>query len=472
MKLNKKKDNLSNNGKVIQAISSVIDVKFEKNIPRINDALKITQKNNINIFLEVSQIIGDNVVRCIALGNTDGIYRGQTVYNTGSPIKVPVGEEILGRVFNVLGEVIDNKKFNSKKYMSIYRDSPKLIEQSANLEILHTGIKIIDLLIPFVRGGKIGLFGGAGVGKSVLVQEMIHCISKQDIVSIFTGVGERIREGTDLYNEMTESGVINKTALIFGQMNEPPGARLRVALTGLTMAEYFRDFKKQDVLLFIDNIFRFSQAGCEVSALLGRIPSVSGYQPTLDFEMSQLQERITSTKDGAITSIQAVYVPADDITDPAPVATFAHLDAKIVLDRKIASLGMYPAINPLESFSKALDKKILGLHHYKIAKEVIQILQKFNSLQDIIAIMGINELSDEDKKIVLRARKIRNFFTQPFFVTEKFLNKPGVSVNLDDTINGFEKILNGEVDDIHENFFLYKGTIEEVENEYKKSKNI
>ncbi len=460
---NKKiKSNLKK-GFIYQILGPVIDVKFESgNIPNINDALYVMH-NKEKIVLEVSQIVGDDVVRCISMGATDGLSRNKEVFNTGDCIKVPVGKEVLGRMFNVVGEPIDEKSFSGKTFKPIHRDSPSFAEQSDNLEVLETGIKVIDLLIPYLKGGKIGLFGGAGVGKTVLVQELIQNIaSGRGGLSVFAGVGERTREGNDLYHEMIEGGVLNKTALVFGQMNEPPGARMRVALTALTMAEHFRDNNNQDVLLFVDNIFRFTQAGSEVSALLGRMPSAVGYQPTLSYEMGQLQERITSTKNGSITSVQAVFVPADDLTDPAPAATFNHLDARTVLDRKISSLGIFPAISPLESSSRVLDPNIVGLNHYKTAVQVKEILQKFEELQDIIAILGIDELSDEDKKIVSRARKIRNFLSQPFSVSEKFTGIEGVYVKTADTIKGFKKILDGECDEMHEQSFLYVGTIEEA----------
>ncbi|WP_033160265.1 F0F1 ATP synthase subunit beta [Mycoplasmoides alvi] len=454
-------------GKVHQVIGPVVDVIFpdEETMPKINDALYV-KLDGQDLCLEVSQIIGDNVVRCISMGATYGLSRGVEVLASGAPIQVPVGEEVLGRMFNVTGQTIDNleslDKKNVKK-MSIHRDPPTFEEQSGEIEIFETGIKVIDLLIPYSKGGKIGLFGGAGVGKTVLVQELIHNIAKgHGGLSVFAGVGERTREGNDLYYEMIDGGVIDKTALVFGQMNEPPGARMRVALTALTMAEYFRDSRNQDVLLFIDNIFRFTQAGSEVSALLGRMPSAVGYQPTLAYEMGLLQERITSTKSGSITSVQAIYVPADDLTDPAPATTFSHLDAKTVLDRNIAALGIFPAINPLESTSRLLDPNIVGLRHYKVARNVQQILQKFAELQDVIAILGIDELSEEDKLAVARARKIRNFLSQPFFVAEKFSGNQGKYVSLQDTIRGFEEILEGKHDNLPEQAFFYVGTIEEA----------
>jgi F-type H+-transporting ATPase subunit beta len=457
-------NNSNNNGKVQEILGPVVNVLFPTNhLPQINDALIIKTKTD-DLILEVAQIVGDDVVRCISMGTTDGLKRGDVVTQTGAPIQTPVGNGVLGRMFNVIGEPIDNKpKPKDVKYMPIHRDPPTFAEQAATTEILETGIKVIDLLIPYVKGGKIGLFGGAGVGKTVLVQELIHNIATgHGGLSVFAGVGERTREGNDLYHEMTEGGVINKTALVFGQMNEPPGARMRVGLTALTMAEYFRDFSHQDVLLFIDNIFRFTQAGSEVSALLGRMPSAAGYQPTLDYEMGRLQERITSTKNGSITSVQAIYVPADDLTDPAPATTFTHLDAKTVLDRKIASLGIYPAINPLESSSRLLDPNIVGIEHYKVARKVQEILQKFEELQDIIAILGMDELSEEDKLIVSRARRIRNFLSQPFFVAEKFSGYSGAYVKVKDTIAGFKEIIDGKCDDIPESHFLYASTIGDV----------
>ncbi|MDR1850987.1 MAG: F0F1 ATP synthase subunit beta [Mycoplasmataceae bacterium] len=450
-------------GIISEIIGTVITVKFSHNkLPKINDALYVEDNN---LVLEVSQMIGDEQVKCIALGQTDGLYRGQKVIQTNSPITVPVGNNVLGRIFNCVGEVLDEKpfKYADSPKLPIHRTPPTLIQQATEAQILETGIKAIDLLIPYIKGGKIGLFGGAGVGKTVLVQEMIHNIAeKHKGISVFTGVGERSREGNDLYREMQASGVLDKTALVFGQMNETPGVRMRVALSGLTMAEYFRDEKKQDVLLFIDNIFRFTQAGSEVSALLGRAPSESGYQPTLASEMGELQERITSTRNGSITSVQAIYVPADDLTDPAPSAAFTHLDAKTVLDRKIAALGIFPAINVIESSSTSLDPTIVGIDHYIVATKVKAILEKYEELQDVIAILGVEELNDEDKKIVNRARKIRNFLSQPFSVAEKFSGIPGVYVSLKDTISGFKKIIDGELDDVPESLFKYAGTIDEV----------
>lgn len=459
-------------GLIYQILGPVVDVKFNRiNMPNINDALEITNADGKKLVLEVAQIIGDEVVRCISMGPTDGLKRNQEVISTNSPIKVPVGDAVLGRMFNVIGEPIDDKpQVNKPILSSIHRDAPEFVEQSTSSDILETGIKVIDLLVPYAKGGKIGLFGGAGVGKTVLVQELINNIAiGHGGLSVFAGVGERTREGNDLYNEMNESGVINKTALVFGQMNEPPGARMRVALTGLTIAEYFRDVKHQDVLLFIDNIFRFTQAGSEVSALLGRMPSAAGYQPTLAYEMGLLQERITSTKNGSITSVQAVYVPADDLTDPAPATTFSHLDAKTVLDRKIAALGIYPAVNPLESTSRLLDPLVVGVEHYKVARKVQETLQKFEELQDIIAILGIDELSEDDKLVVSRARKIRNFLSQPFFVAEKFSGYEGKYVKVADTVSGFKQIIDGELDNINESHFYNAGTIEEVKERHKKA---
>lgn len=465
-------DQKGDDGYIFQIFGPVIDVKFARNkLPNIHDAL-VVDKDGKQIVLEVALIEGDDVVRCISMGPTEGLHRGMKAINTKKPILAPVGEGVLGRMFNVVGEPIDNKSMPSNvEFSPIHRQPPSFEEQSNKTQIFETGIKVIDLLIPYIKGGKIGLFGGAGVGKTVLVQELIHNIATgHGGLSIFAGVGERTREGNDLYHEMIDGGVIDQTALVFGQMNEPPGARFRVALTALTMAEHFRDANKQDVLLFIDNIFRFSQAGSEVSALLGRIPSAVGYQPTLAYEMGRLQERITSTKNGSITSVQAVYVPADDLTDPAPSTTFAHLDAKTVLDRKIASLGIYPAINPLESNSRMLDPTIVGLEHYKVARKVQSILQKFEELQDIIAILGIDELSEDDKLVVSRARKIRNFLSQPFFVAEKFSGKSGKYVSTSDTIRGFSDIVEGKCDDIPEQYFLYVGAIDEVYKKYDSSK--
>jgi len=453
-----------NVGKIIRISGPVVDVQFDKyKLPKLFNALKINT-DTMKLTLEVEQHIGDDVVRCISMGATEGLSRGIEVIDTNESITVPVGDETLGRMFNVLGELIDNgPKLVTKKRASIHNLPPKFEEQVTEIQIFETGIKVIDLLTPFAKGGKIGLFGGAGVGKTVLIQELINNVAtSHGGISVFTGVGERSREGNDLYYEMKGSGVLAKTALVFGQMNESPGARMRVALSGLTMAEYFRDEKQQDVLLFIDNIFRFTQAGSEVSALLGRLPSAVGYQPTLASEMGQLQERITSTKNGSITSVQAVFVPADDLTDPAPATTFTHLDAKIVLSRQIASLGIYPAIDPLNSSSRQLDAKVIGERHYDIAVETISILQRYKELQDIIAILGMDELSDDDKLIVNRARKIRNFLSQPFAVGETFTGIKGKYVPLSETIESFEKLFSGEYDDVPETEFLYKGNILEV----------
>ncbi len=459
------KTNVNTNGTIMEIIGPVVNVKFAQAcLPKIYDALIVTKNDGSKIVLEVEQISGDDIVKCISMHSTNGLIRGMKVVQTFKPITVPVGNNTLGRMFNVIGEPIDDKpQPKGVNFAPIHALPPSFSDQSTKIEIMETGIKIIDLLIPFMKGGKIGLFGGAGVGKTVLVQELIHNIAtKHNGISVFAGVGERTREGNDLYVEMKTSEVLNNTVLVFGQMNEPPGARMRVALSGLTMAEYFRDVKHLDVLLFIDNIFRFTQAGSEVSALLGRIPSAAGYQPTLDYEMGQLQERITSTKNGSITSIQAVYVPADDLTDPAPATTFTHLDAKTVLDRKVASLGIYPAINPLESNSRLLDPNVIGIEHYKVARQVQEILQKFNDLQDIIAILGIDELSEEDKITVMRARKIRNFLSQPFFVAEKFSGHKGIYVKLKDTIRSFKMIVEGKCDKIPESCFLYASDIDEV----------
>lgn len=452
-------------GKVTQIIGAVLDVKFkEGQLPELNDAVKITRSDNSELTIEVAQHLGDDTVRCIAMGPTDGLVRGMDAVATGAPITVPVGESTLGRMFNVLGEPIDNKPVpKAQGYEPIHRPAPTFEEQATSTEMLETGIKVVDLLCPYQRGGKIGLFGGAGVGKTVLIQELITNIANEhDGFSVFTGVGERTREGNDLYNEMTESGVISKTAMVFGQMNEPPGARMRVGLTGLTMAEYFRDKGGKDVLLFIDNIFRFTQAGSEVSALLGRVPSAVGYQPTLQTEMGALQERITSTKNGSITSVQAVYVPADDLTDPAPATTFAHLDATTVLSRSIVELGIYPAVDPLESTSRILDPRIVGQEHYEVARGVQQILQKYKELQDIIAILGMDELSEEDKIVVNRARKIQRYLSQPFHVAEQFTGIEGKYVPISETIRGFKEILEGKHDSIPEGHFLNAGTIDDV----------
>ena len=466
-------------GKVVEVKGPVVDVLFESGeLPKINDALKICvskEENNgvaINLTLEVALHIGNSKVRTIAMDSTDGLVRGMKVEALGSPISVPVGRETLGRVFNVLGEAIDGKGEVKAERMPIHKEAPKLEELSSSVEILETGIKVVDLLAPYIKGGKIGLFGGAGVGKTVLIQELIHNVAQEhNGISVFTGVGERTREGNDLYHEMSESGVISKTCLVFGQMNEPPGSRMRVALTGLTMAEYFRDYEHQDVLLFIDNIFRFTQAGSEVSALLGRMPSAVGYQPTLATEMGQLQERITSTKEGSITSIQAVYVPADDLTDPAPATTFTHLDAKTVLSRDIASLGIYPAVSPLESSSRMLDPEIVGQKHYDVAMKVLQILQRYKELQDIIAILGMDELSEEDKKLVNRARRIRNFLSQPFHVAEQFQDIKGIYVPVKDTVDSFADIIDGKYDEYPEQAFLYVGTCKDVEAKAKRLEN-
>lgn len=462
-----KKENI---GKVVQVLGPIVDIRFtEDTLPNLYNAIIINNNDN-KLVVEVVQELGDEVVRAIAMGPTEGLVRGLDAIDTGAPINVPIGDEVLGRMFNVLGETIDEEKpLKNMKTASIHNPAPSYEQQSTTSEILETGIKVIDLLVPYARGGKIGLFGGAGVGKTVLVQELINNIAKEHGgISVFAGVGERTREGNDLYWEMKEAGVLNKTALVFGQMNEPPGARMRVALTALTMAEYFRDQKSQDVLLFIDNIFRFSQAGSEVSALLGRMPSAVGYQPTLATEMGELQERITSTKKAAITSIQAVYVPADDLTDPAPATTFSHLDARTVLERNIAALGIYPAVDPLASSSRMLDPEIIGEEHYQVARGVQQILQRFKELQDIIIILGIDELSEEDKMIVYRARKVRNFLSQSFFVAEKFTGMKGSYVPIEKTIQGFKSILAGNCDDLPEQAFLYVATIEEAREKAKK----
>ncbi len=454
-----------NVGKITQVISAVLDIKFsEGKLPEINEAITITNKDGSVLTAEVAQHLGDDTVKCIAMGPTDGLVRGMEAVATGAPITVPVGENTLGRIFNVLGQPIDNKPApETKERLPIHRKAPAFSEQATETEILETGIKVVDLLCPYQKGGKIGLFGGAGVGKTVLIQELIRNIATEHGgYSVFTGVGERTREGNDLYYEMTESGVINKTTMVFGQMNEPPGARMRVGLTGLTMAEYFRDQGGKDVLLFIDNIFRFTQAGSEVSALLGRVPSAVGYQPTLQTEMGALQERITSTKNGSITSVQAVYVPADDLTDPAPATTFAHLDATTVLSRAIVEQGIYPAVDPLESTSRILDPKVVGEEHYKVARGVQEILQKYKELQDIIAILGMDELSEEDKVVVSRARKVQRFLSQPFHVAEQFTGTEGKYVPVSETIRGFKEIIEGKHDDIPEGFFLNAGTIDDV----------
>ncbi len=458
-------------GKIVQVIGPVLDVKFEKRLPNLLNALVIKNEDK-EITIEVAQHIGDDTVRCISMSSTDGLVRGMEVIDTGAPISVPVGDATLGRIFNVLGEAVDGKPNPAKEQvLPIHRLAPTFEELQPTAEILETGIKVVDLLAPYLKGGKIGLFGGAGVGKTVLIQELINNIATQHGgISVFAGVGERTREGNDLFQEMTESGVIKKTALVFGQMNEPPGARMRVALTGLTMAEHFRDKENQDVLLFIDNIFRFTQAGSEVSALLGRTPSAVGYQPTLATEMGKLQERITSTKNGSITSVQAVYVPADDLTDPAPATTFSHLDAKTVLSRQIASLGIFPAVDPLESSSRVLDPQIVGKEHYEVARGVQSILQRYNELQDIIAILGMDELSEEDKLIVARARKIQRFLSQPFHVAEQFTGFAGKYVPLKETIRSFREILDGKHDNLPESAFLYVGNIDEAIQKAKEGK--
>ena len=458
-----------NTGAVIQIMGPVLDIRFpEGKLPQLLSAIEVPNGKN-TIVAEVAQHIGDNVVRCIAMSSTDGLQRGAEATDTGAPITVPVGEECLGRVFNLLGQPIDNKPaVQGAEQWPIHRPAPAYDEQQPATEILETGIKVVDLICPYAKGGKIGLFGGAGVGKTVLIQELIYNIATaHNGYSVFTGVGERTREGNDLYNEMTESGVINKTAMVFGQMNEPPGARMRVGLSGLTMAEYFRDVKHQDVLLFIDNIFRFTQAGSEVSALLGRMPSAVGYQPTLATEMGALQERITSTKNGSITSVQAVYVPADDYTDPAPATTFAHLDATTALDRGIASLGIYPAVDPLNSSSRILSPEVVGREHYEVARSVQRILQRYKELQDIIAIMGMDELSEEDKLTVNRARKVQRFLSQPFSVAEQFTGYEGKYVPLKETVRGFKEIIEGKHDQIPESCFLYAGTIDDVVEKWK-----
>ena len=462
--------NERNVGTVIQVVGPVLDIKFaDGHLPNLNNAIHI-EHNGKTMTAEVAQHIGDNVVRCIAMSSTDGLVRGTEAIDTDGPIKVPVGKETLGRIFNLLGEAVDNKPTpDTDEHWPIHRPAPSYEEQESTTEILETGIKVVDLIAPYAKGGKIGLFGGAGVGKTVLIMELINNVAKQHGgISVFAGVGERTREGNDLYNEMKESGVINKTALVYGQMNEPPGARMRVALSGLTMAEYFRDKEGQDVLLFIDNIFRFTQAGSEVSALLGRMPSAVGYQPTLATEMGALQERITSTKKGSITSVQAVYVPADDLTDPAPATTFAHLDATTVLSRSIASLGIYPAVDPLESTSRILSPDVVGQEHYNVAREVQRILQRYKELQDIIAIMGMDELSEDDKLTVARARKIQRFLSQPFEVAEQFTGYQGKYVPLKETIRGFKEIIEGKHDAIPESAFLFAGTIDEVVEKAKK----
>ncbi|MBQ2601802.1 MAG: F0F1 ATP synthase subunit beta [Oscillospiraceae bacterium] len=460
-----------NTGKVIEILGPVLDIRFKDGeLPNLLNAVEV-RGDNKNLICEVMQHIGDNVARCIAMGSTDGLRRGLDAVDTGSPITVPVGEECLGRVFNLLGEPVDNMPApKAKERWPIHRHAPAYDEQESATEIFETGIKVVDLICPYAKGGKIGLFGGAGVGKTVLIMELIHNIATQHGgLSVFTGVGERTREGNDLYYEMKESGVISKTALVYGQMNEPPGARMRVGLSGLTMAEYFRDVKNQDVLLFIDNIFRFTQAGSEVSALLGRMPSAVGYQPTLATEMGALQERITSTKKGSITSVQAVYVPADDLTDPAPATTFAHLDATTVLDRSIASLGIYPAVDPLGSTSRILSPEIVGAEHYEVARKVQEMLQRYKELQDIIAIMGMDELSEEDKLVVARARKIQRFLSQPFSVAEQFTGMEGKYVPLSETVRGFKEIIEGRHDDLPESAFLFVGSIDEAVEKAKRA---
>ena len=456
---------MANLGKIVQVIGPVVDIRFQDDkLPALNNAIHIKLNDKEYITVEVAQHIGDDCVRCIAMASTDGLVRGMECEDIGAPISVPVGKEVLGRMFNVIGTEIDGLgPVKAKKKMPIHRAAPTFAEQQTSAEILETGIKVIDLLCPYAKGGKIGLFGGAGVGKTVLMQELIHNIAKEHGgMSVVAGVGERTREGNDMYHEMKDSGVLDKTVLVYGQMNESPGARMRVALSGLTMAEYFRDYEKSDVLLFIDNIFRFTQAGSEVSALLGRMPSAVGYQPTLATEMGQLQERITSTKDGSITSVQAIYVPADDLTDPAPATTFTHLDAKTVLDRSIAALGIYPAVDPLDSASRILDPLIVGEEHYQVARGVQKLLQRYKELQDIIAILGMDELSDEDKIIVNRARRARNFLSQPFNVAEQFSGIKGQYVPLKDTIASFKELLDGKVDHLSEQAFMFVGTIDEA----------
>ena len=462
---------MSDIGKVTQVMGAVVDVSFEGGkLPNIMNALEISRDNNEKLVLEVAQHLGEGIVRTVAMDSTDGLVRGTGVKDSGSPISVPVGKETLGRLFDVLGNTIDNKgECKTKKRSPIHRSAPKHEDLTTSKEVLVTGIKVVDMMEPYTKGGKTGLFGGAGVGKTVLIQELIRNIATEHGgYSVFAGVGERTREGNDLYREMTESGVIDKTTMVFGQMNEPPGARLRVALSGLTMAEYFRDEEGKDVLLFVDNIFRFTQAGSEVSALLGRMPSAVGYQPTLSTEMGDLQERITSTKKGSITSVQAVYVPADDLTDPAPATAFAHLDATSVLERKIAELGIYPAVDPLASSSRIMDPRIIGQGHYDVARRIQIVLQSYKELQDIIAILGMDELSDEDKLVVARARKIQKFMSQPFFVATQFTGFEGRYVSLEDSVAGFKAILDGDMDEYPENAFAYKGTIDEVIDFVKK----
>jgi len=464
-----------NVGKVVQVIGATVDCEFRSDaLPDILNAITIKDADKgIDLTVEVALHIGDNIVRCVSLASTDGLVRGMPAVDTGLPIAVPVGEQVLGRVFDLLGRPIDGKEkqLDAAKTSPIHRLAPAFEEQATSAELFETGIKVIDLLEPYVKGGKVGMFGGAGVGKTVIIQELIHNIATEHSgYSVFCGVGERTREGNDLYLEMTESGVIDRTAMVFGQMNEPPGARLRVALSGLTMAEYFRDEENRDVLIFIDNIFRFVQAGSEVSALLGRMPSAVGYQPTLGTEMGGLQERITSTKSGSITSVQAIYVPADDLTDPAPATTFSHLDATTVLSRSISELGIYPAVDPLDSTSRILDPKIVGEEHYRVAREVQVLLQRYKDLQDIIAILGMDELSEEDKQIVQRARKIQRFLSQPFFVAEAFTGRPGVYVKIEDTVKGFAQICAGELDHIQEQHFYMAGGIDEVLQRYEDEK--
>lgn len=462
-----------NKGLIHQIIGPVVDVKFDpEELPKLNSAIEI-DANDRKVVAEVAQHMGDDVVRCVALSSTDGLSRGMVCVDTGSPIRVPVGREVLGRLFNVVGETIDEKgPIQSDLRVSIHREAPSFEEQDTSTEVFETGIKVIDLIAPYTKGGKVGLFGGAGVGKTVLIQELIRNIATEHGgLSVFAGVGERTREGNDLYYEMIDSGVIDKTAMVFGQMNEPPGARMRIALTGLTMAEYFRDEEEQDVLLFIDNIFRFTQAGSEVSALLGRMPSAVGYQPTLATEMGAMQERITSTKRGSITSVQAIYVPADDLTDPAPATTFSHLDATTVLDRSITELGIYPAVDPLASTSRIMDPLILGEEHYNVARRVQEVLQAYKELQDIIAILGMDELSDEDKLTVNRARKIQRFMSQPFGVAEQFTGMPGKYLPLSETVRSFKEILDGKHDDIPEGMFLFAGSIDEVVEKWEKEKS-
>ncbi|HHU18485.1 MAG TPA: F0F1 ATP synthase subunit beta [Clostridiales bacterium] len=462
---------MSNKGTIHQIIGPVVDIKFKpEEMPELLNAIHIKLEDR-EIVAEAAQHIGDDIVRCVALSSTDGLVRGMEAIDSGAPISVPVGKEVLGRLFNVVGDTIDDKgPVVTEKRMPIHRDAPEFEEQDTSAQIFETGIKVVDLIAPYTRGGKVGLFGGAGVGKTVLIQELINNIAKEHGgISVFAGVGERTREGNDLYYEMIESGVIDKTAMVFGQMNEPPGARMRVALTGLTMAEHFRDEEGQDVLLFIDNIFRFTQAGSEVSALLGRVPSAVGYQPTLATEMGALQERITSTKKGSITSVQAIYVPADDLTDPAPATTFAHLDATTVLSRSIAELGIYPAVDPLESTSRIMDPLILGEEHYNTARGVQEVLQRYKELQDIIAILGMDELDESDKLIVARARKIQRFLSQPFSVAEAFTGTPGKYIPLKETVRSFKEILEGKHDEIPESMFLFAGGIDEVVERYKKN---